>query len=126
MYPPLLHIVEGGGIFVRYIFIALTILFIAYIVKTDLNEGTYSSAAFYTEDTCTQETIGNSITIQIHEGDTLQTIFALHPSPVETTFLERLALFYELNPHLRKQALLPGDMVELPLFTYKPNTCKNN
>lgn len=127
MYPDNLHIVEGGGIFLRPILIALSILLIAYIVKTDMSAGTLSHAATYSsvkeEEACIDKVYYNSVTVQIHEGDTLQTLFALHPSPAEMTFLERLALFYELNPHLRKQPLLPGDTVKLPILQEQSNAC---
>lgn len=108
----------------RSILLTMAILLIAYIVRTDLSEGTLSRAAFYhPEENCEEQTTIKSVSVQIHEGDTLQSLFALHPSPVEYTFLERLAYFYELNPHLRKQPLVPGDTVSLPIMLEKEDSC---
>lgn len=108
----------------RPLLLALTILLIAYIVKTDLSEGTLAQSDFHLEEKtkeCQKEVITSSVAVEVHKGDTLQTLFTLHPSPVEITFLERLSYFYKLNPHLRKQALLPGDIVTLPIFLEQPS-----
>lgn len=123
MYPDYLHIVEVGGIFLRPLLLALSILLIAYIVKTDLSEGTLAKTEFYHEEEqeCQKEVTTTSVAVEVHKGDTLQSLFTLHPSPVEITFLERLAFFYKLNPHLRKQALLPGEIVTLPILLEQPS-----
>lgn len=126
MYPANLHIVKGGGIFLRIILLTIAILLTAYIVKTDLSEGTLSHASFYTaptEEECVKEITMSSVSVQIHEGDTLQSLLAIHPSPVEITHLERLAYFYELNPHLQKQALLVGEIISLPILLEQVNSC---
>lgn len=125
MNPFLLHIVERGGIFLRTILLAFIILLVAYIIKTDLSEGTLSYAAFYNEEeSCGEDFTEATVSVQVHEGDTLQSLFALHPSSADMSFLEQLAIFYKLNPHLRKQALVAGDIVTLPIFEQSEKQCQ--
>ena len=108
----------------RSILLTCVILLVAYIIKIDLTEGTLSHAALtMSEQQCVDDRLQQYITVQIHEGDTLQSLFTVHPSPIDISFLERLALFYEINPHLKRQALLPGDIVKLPIVENETNLC---
>lgn len=108
----------------RSILLTCVILLVAYIIKIDLTKGTLSHAALtISEQQCVQDHLYETLTVQIHEGDTLQSLFTIHPSPTNISFLERLALFYKVNPHLKRQALIPGDIVKLPIVQNETNYC---
>ncbi|MEK4759486.1 hypothetical protein MHH85_04425 [Viridibacillus sp. FSL E2-0187] len=113
----------------KIFFSALGILFIAFILKIDLLEGTIPLAAFYkepvVEETCVDVPDIKTITVRTIPGDNLQSLFALYPSESSMSFSERLELFYELNPHLLKQSFKPGESIQLPFSTKNAHSCTN-
>ena len=112
----------------RSIILTIVILLIAYIVKTDLGEGTLSLAAFNNndmEESCIEEPVRSSISVKVYPGDTLQSLFAIHPSPVPLTFLERMEYFFKLNPHLQNQSILPGEVIVIPILLEQAESCLN-
>ncbi len=119
--------VEKGGDFLRAFILTVAIVLIAFIVKVDLTEGTLSLAAFYPKESqnalCEDQREPTYISVQTIQGDTIHSLFALHPAKVPMTFPERLELFYQLNPHLQLQALVPGENIKLPLSFAFENNC---
>lgn len=111
----------------RALVLTAIIIIFAFVIKVDLTEGSLQLAAFYPKDTenaiCEQQREPNYITVQTIPGDTIHSLFALHPAKVPMTFPERLQLFYELNPHLQLQALVPGENIKLPLSFEFENKC---
>ncbi|MEB2279349.1 hypothetical protein LAV73_04925 [Lysinibacillus xylanilyticus] len=109
-----------------FVLTAIIIIF-AFVVKVDLTEGSLQLAAIYPKDTekvlCEKQREPNYITVQTIQGDSIHSLFALHPAKVPMTFPERLQLFYELNPHLQLQALVPGENIKLPLSFEFENKC---
>jgi len=103
------------------------IIIIAFVLKVDLTEGSLQLTSFYPKNTenalCEKQREPNYITVQTIQGDTISSLFALHPAKVPMTFPERLQLFYELNPHLQLQALVPGENIKLPLSFEFENKC---
>jgi len=119
--------VEKGGVFLRAFLLTVAIVLIAFVVKVDLTEGTLSLAAFYPKEgqngLCENQQEPAYITVQTIQGDTIHSLFALHPAKMPMTFPERLELFYQLNPHLQLQALVPGENIKLPLSFEFENKC---
>lgn len=119
--------VEKGGVFLRAFLLTVAIVLIAFVVKVDLTEGTLSLAAFYPKDgqntLCEDQREPAYITVQTIQGDTIHSLFALHPAKMPMTFPERLELFYQLNPHLQLQALVPSENIKLPLSFEFENAC---
>ncbi|AHN22453.1 hypothetical protein FCT18_07540 [Lysinibacillus sphaericus] len=111
----------------RAFLLTVAIVLIAFVVKVDLTEGTLSLAAFYPKDgqntLCEDQREPAYITVQTIQGDTIHSLFALHPAKMPMTFPERLELFYQLNPHLQLQALVPGENIKLPLSFEFENAC---
>jgi hypothetical protein len=111
----------------RAFILTAIIIVIAFVVKVDLTEGSIPLAALSTKNTenslCEKQREPNYITVQTIEGDTIHSLFALHPAKVPMTFPERLQLFYNLNPHLQLQALIPGENIKLPLSFELENKC---
>gem|GEM_PF-587439 len=111
----------------RALVLTAIIIIFAFVVKVDLTEGSLQFAAINPKKTenalCEKQREPNYITVQTIQGDTIHSLFALHPAKVPMTFPERLQLFYELNPHLQLQALVPGENIKLPLSFEFENTC---
>ncbi|MFC7364831.1 MULTISPECIES: hypothetical protein [Bhargavaea] len=108
----------------RIFLAAIAILIISYFIRTDLQEGTISKAAFYSEDTptgCTETAEPDVIPVTVVEGDTVRSLFALYPD--EMDLLTRLSEFYKLNPHLKNQQPAIGETVFLPLSPDTGNSC---
>ena len=88
----------------RIIGLAVFILIISYIIKTDLLDGTISLAAFsQVESECVKQDQYEIFPVQTMEGDTLLSLFGVYPSEVWISFPERLETFYKENPHFRNQ-----------------------
>ncbi|MFJ8090753.1 hypothetical protein ACIQ7N_21480 [Lysinibacillus sp. NPDC095746] len=109
-----------------FVLTAIIIIF-AFVIKVDLTEGSLHLAAIYPKDTdkalCEKQREPNYITVQTIQGDSIHSLFALHPAKVPMTFPERLQLFYELNPHLQLQTLVPDENIKLPLSFELENKC---
>lgn len=114
------------GIFLRALLLTTIIVLVAFVVKIDLTEGTLPLASFYPkekEELCEEQREPTYISVQVMQGDTIQSLFAIQPAKVPMTFPERLQLFYQLNPHLQLQALVPGENIKLPLSYELENLC---
>jgi len=111
----------------RAFLLTAIIIVIAFVVKVDLTEGSIPLTSIQKKNTengiCAQQREPNYITVQTIEGDTIHSLFALHPAKVPMTFPERLQLFYNLNPHLQLQELIPGENIKLPLTFEFENKC---
>lgn len=107
----------------RFLITSIIVLVLIFVIKVDLQEGTIPMASFYkTEVPCVEEHL-QYVAVQVQPDDTIYSLFAATPSPIKTTFPERLSQFYELNPHLQLQTLLPGNTVLIPLLTNTTNLC---
>lgn len=110
----------------RYLIASIIIVAIAFVIKVDLQEGTLPLASFYEPTAnCQNEEELTYVTVQIMEGDTMYSLFAATPSPTKMTYPDRLAKFYQLNPHLQLQSLVPGEQVLLPMQIIAKNNCPN-
>ncbi|MEK5232518.1 hypothetical protein MHB42_12200 [Lysinibacillus sp. FSL K6-0232] len=112
----------------RALILTAIIIIIAFVVKVDLTEGSIPLTNLQTKNTedtrpCEKQREPNYITVQTIEGDTIHSLFALHPAKVPMTFPERLQLFYQLNPHLQLQEISSGENIKLPLSFELANHC---
>lgn len=108
----------------RILLLALAVFCIVHFVRVDLTDGTIPLAAFFEDGTsCIEEKANPSIVIRAVEDDTIESLFALYPDPTHN-FLERLELFYDLNPHLERQELLAGEQIKLPLGEETDPACQ--
>ena len=98
------------------IFVATILLLISfYIVKVDLIEGTIPLA--YSSQPVECEKNLDYITVEIVDGDTLQSLFSLYPTDKVITYTERLTDFYNFNPHFINQSFKVGEKVFLPTYS---------
>lgn len=110
----------------RILIASIIIVAIAFVIKIDLQEGTLPLASFYqTKNDCQNDEELAYVTVQVMEGDTMYSLFAATPSPIKMTYPDRLAKFYQLNPHLQLQSLVPGEQVLLPMQTIAKKNCPN-
>ncbi len=104
------------------IFVATIIILLSfYIIKVDLFEGTIP-LAFFSEEECIENI--DFIPVEIVTGDTFYSLFAMYPASQSITYQERLADFYELNPHLVNQTIKTGEQVLLPIYSFT-KACEN-
>lgn len=106
----------------RFVIICI-LLVLGFVIQYDLRHGALNHTNFYNHTECETEEIVQFVQTKIQAGDTIHSIFNNVSSEVEFPFIERLANFYELNPHLQKQPLVTGDFVKVPIKV-KTN-CKN-
>lgn len=110
----------------RFFIASVILLILVFVIKVDLQQGTIPMASFYqTEKKCEQQEELQYVVVQIQQDDTIYSLFAATPSPVKTTFPERLSQFYKLNPHLQLQTLIPGNTVLIPLISNTTKICAN-
>ncbi|MGN7479299.1 hypothetical protein ACTHOQ_15780 [Solibacillus silvestris] len=110
----------------RILLVSIALLLLAFVVKVDLQEGSLPLASFYaTEQSCDEVKEQSYVVVKIQQDDTIYSLFSATPSPVKTTFPERLAQFYKLNPHLNLQPLVPGDTVLVPIISHVNENCTN-
>lgn len=109
----------------RIVFLAISILLLSYIIKIDILDGTISRAAFSKkiETECENLVTYEILPVQTIEGDTIFSLFSLHPSQIWISLPERLTTFYKENPHLENQTILPGEIVNLPVYMMVDNSC---
>jgi len=108
----------------RIIMLAIAILLLSYVIKIDILNGTISRAAFTKiEQECEKPAEYEIIPVQTIEGDTIFSLFALHPSTVWVSLPERLSAFYLENPHLQLQTFQAGELVNLPVYVNVENSC---
>lgn len=117
---------ERRDIFMRYIIITAIIFIIAFAVKVDLTEGTLPIADFENPKVaqkCEKEYTFKTIPVITELGDSPQSLFAAYPSELNLPVAERLAKFYQLNPHLQNQSMVPGELIKLPVYVNVYNNC---
>ena len=110
----------------RFLIASIVLLLIAFVIKVDLQEGTLPLTSFYASSPTCEEVMQESyVVVKIQQDDTIYSLFSATPSPIKTTFPERLAQFYQLNPHLNLQPLVPGDTVLIPIISNVKENCLN-
>lgn len=110
----------------RFLIASIVLLLLAFVIKVDLQEGTLPLASFYAApQSCEEVEQGSYVVVKIQQNDTIYSLFSATPSPIKTTFPERLAQFYQLNPHLNLQPLVPGDTVLIPIISNVKENCIN-
>lgn len=112
-----------GGFLLRYILIAIMILLTAFIIKEDLMEGSLKHTDFYATNECDETSQIEKVSVKIQQGDTIHSLFAATASPDSMLFIDRLTLFYELNPHLRVQTLVIGETIYIPIKKTGKQAC---
>lgn len=126
MIPSLLHIVEQGGIFLRYLLFTVAFFLVATVVKIDLTEGTVPLASFspqHNQQVCKQQISIKSVSVITVAGDSVQSLLAAYPSEIDVSTPERMAQFYKLNPHLQKQSMVPGELIQIPIYKLADRSC---
>lgn len=96
----------------RILILALSIFLIIHFVRVDFVEGTIPKKEIEAQSEQCDET--NSIPVTSVNGDTIESLFALYPD-AEIGFIDRLDLFYKLNPHLKLQEIVGGQTIHIPL-----------
>lgn len=110
--------------FLRFLIVSIILVVLVFVIKVDLQEGTIPLASFYANTTnCERTDEITYVSVQVMEGDTIYSLFSATPSPTKMMFTERLTKFYELNPHLQLQKLVPGETILLPLSIKAPEKC---
>lgn len=104
----------------RFVIICILCILI-FVIQYDIRHGALRHADFY-NTACERDEIVQFVQTKIQAGDTIHSIFNSVSSEIEFPFIERLAHFYELNPHLQKQPLVAGDSVKVPIKTV--SACK--
>ena len=108
----------------RFLIASIILVMLVFVIKVDLQEGTIPLASFYNEILpCEPAEEFSYVSVQVVENDTIYSLFSATPSPIKMTFPERLAKFYELNPHLQLQSLVPGETILIPLRLTLKETC---
>ena len=107
----------------RILLLAVLLFITVHFIRLDLMEGTIPLASFAQEQpTCKDEEQVKTIPVTTVDGDTIETLFALYPDP-ESSFIDRLASFYSLNPHLQNQKIIGGEKIVLPLTLLQTDKC---
>lgn len=102
----------------RYLILTVAFFIIATVIKIDLTEGTVPLAAFSSEsDSCNEQLSVKTVTVKTKEGDSVQSLLASYPTDEHISLPERLAHFYQANPHLKNQTIVPGEFIKLPIYS---------
>ncbi|MDN4493272.1 hypothetical protein [Ureibacillus aquaedulcis] len=110
----------------RFLIFTAVFFLIAAVIKIDLTEGTVPLAAFDHEkeiEACEQQITIKTLSVVTVAGDTVQSLLAAYPSEVDLSYPERMAQFYQLNPHLQKQAMVTGELIKIPIYDKTENNC---
>ncbi|SOC21019.1 hypothetical protein SAMN05880501_11298 [Ureibacillus xyleni] len=109
----------------RFLIFTVVFFLVAAVIKIDLTEGTVPLAAFNDSEEliCNDQISVQSISVMTTEGDSVQGLFAAYPTEVKISLPERMAHFYKLNPHLKKQAMVPGELVKIPIYQQTVQHC---
>ena len=110
----------------RILLLAALLFVTVHFIRLDLMEGTIPLASFVQEQEqqlqqCEEQPM-KTIPVTTVDGDTIETLFALYPDP-ESGFIDRLASFYSLNPHLQNQQIIGGEKIVLPLTLLQTEKC---
>ena len=109
----------------RYLLYTVLIFIVASVIKIDLTEGTVPLAAFSQEQQqCNDQISVKYTSVVTVPGDSVQSLLAAYSSDVDLSIPEKMAKFYELNPHLQKQAIVPGETIKLPIYSNVDDHCK--
>lgn len=109
----------------RYLLYTVLFFIVATVVKIDLTEGTVPLAAFSSEQQpCNEQFSVKYTSVVTVPGDSVQSLLAVYSSNVELSTPEKMAHFYELNPHLQKQAIVPGETIKIPVYHQVNEHCK--
>ena len=114
-----------GGFSMKYVITAILCILIAFIIKVDLQEGAINYTKFKETISCEETFDIDEVRVKIQEGDTIYSLFATTSSPVNISFIERLTQFYQLNPHLKNQSLIPGEYVYVPIVKQVKEECSD-
>ena len=107
----------------RILLLAAAIFITIHFIRVDFIEGTIpTNAEIVEQDQCNEIKETFSIPITSIKGDTIESLFALYPDP-ESSFIDRLEKFYELNPHLKLQGIVSGDKILLPISHLEQKKC---
>lgn len=108
----------------RFILSTIIILLVAFAIKIDLTEGTVPLANIEnSKETCEDTYDVQYVSVLTVEGDTVQGLLSTYSSFDDVSYPERLAHFYQLNPHLKKQKLSAGEHVKLPVYKKIKGQC---
>lgn len=110
----------------RTLIVALLLFALFHFIRIDIVEGTIPLASFaQTSIPCEQQQMYETIRVRTVDGDTIDTLFAMYPM-IDVRFMDRLALFYELNPHLQNQTLIGNLEIILPIDRkISSSSCQN-
>ncbi|CAM3121727.1 hypothetical protein FITA111629_04810 [Filibacter tadaridae] len=107
----------------RILLLAALLFITIHFIRLDLAEGTIPLASFSAKEMqCEDKKDIQTISVKAVEGDTIESLFALYPDPT-LSFVERLASFYALNPHLQNQGIIGGIKIVLPLPQLATESC---
>lgn len=112
----------------RFLIFTVVFFLVATVIKIDLTEGTVPLAAFDQEahqQSCEQAITIKTLSVVTTTGDSVQSLLAAYPSTIDISFPERMAKFYELNPHLQKQAIVPGELIKIPIHDKVDANCSS-
>jgi len=110
----------------RFLIFTVVFFLIAAVIKIDLTEGTVPLADFDKEQVvqaCEQQIAIKTLSVVTTAGDTVQGLLAAYPSEADISYPEKMAQFYKLNPHLQKQAMIPGELIKIPIYDKIENNC---
>lgn len=99
----------------RFVLLCI-LLVVSLVIFYDIRHGALQHTDFY-EQVCERDEMVQFVQTKIQQGDTIHSLFNNVTSEVTFPFIERLATFYELNPHLQQQPLIAGDSVKIPIKT---------
>lgn len=104
----------------RYLISACLLFIFIHIIRIDLEFGTIPNITHASsQQQCEDET--SELVVTSIDGDTVESLFSLYPDP-HMSLIDRLQLFYKLNPQLEKQQIVSGLQIVLPITT---SICQN-
>ncbi|NLY78610.1 MAG: hypothetical protein GX072_01520 [Lysinibacillus sp.] len=101
----------------RYFILTVAFFIVVAVIKIDLTEGTIPLAAFSETNSCNEQLAVKSVPVISQNGDTVQSLLATYPTDERISLPERMADFYLLNPHLKNQVILPGELIKIPIYS---------
>lgn len=109
----------------RFVISTIVIFLVAFAIKVDLTEGTVplTNMEINQQTDCPETYDLQYVTVLTIEGDTVQGLLATYSSFDYVSSPERLAHFYQLNPHLKNQKLIPNEYVKVPVYKKKNSQC---
>ncbi|AYC29588.1 hypothetical protein [Paenisporosarcina cavernae] len=103
--------------------LAIVILLISTMIRMDLVEGTISLANFEESSQCEEShSPVDYVVVKVEEEDSIESLLGIY-SDSQLSFPEKVQAFYVLNPVYKKQEILPGELVKIPVTSLIPTTC---